>query len=174
MVTLVFTTEQKMNDFYDCSNELCDDGFSVGFIKIIILNQIDHNVVQRVRWSNQGARDTKTYRFSFGYGYVTFVGDKKTNSFMVLRSLNLYLTIKLNHISYVRYDPTDWPLGNFHTVMTPQSKCFIIYLKNPLKVNFTERINYVELSLHSRFLQYLHLLVSLQLHLLYIFYITLF
>ena len=32
--------------------------------------------VHRVSWSNQGARDTKTYRFSLGYGYVTFVGDK--------------------------------------------------------------------------------------------------
>ena len=59
--------------------------------------------------------------------------------------------------------------------MTPQSKCFIIYLKNPLKVNFTERINYVELTMLSIiknrtvFLQYRHLLVSLQLKLYFIY-----
>ena len=45
MVDLVFTTEQKINDFNDLSNESCDDDFSVGFIKVMILNQIDHNVI---------------------------------------------------------------------------------------------------------------------------------
>ena len=44
-MTLVFTTEQKMNDFYDLSNQSCDEGFSVGLIKVIILNQVDHNVI---------------------------------------------------------------------------------------------------------------------------------
>ena len=54
--------------------------------------------------------------------------------------------------------------------MTPQSKCFIIYLKNPLKVNFTERINYVELHSITKkdsIFTISSFLVSLQVYFLY-------